>query len=923
MMERLLTIGWKGQIMSLLILVLLSLAAWQQITYLEVDRSDDKLISPSDPGWRDLRRMETDFGVEETALIYIRDADLWTTERLLQLQKLTFDLEDTPQITSVSSVLSATNIRDKGDYVVAEPLVGIVPNSVDGIAEIKSDALYSSIMRHSVISDDAQSTAIRLGYRGDTEAQELNAKIYAIVEALIEPLRNDFDVILQLGSPRLEREIDTGLFNDLKTLIPAAVLIMIATIAVFLKSLRTIPIPLITTGISILWTLGFMATTGIPLTLLTAMVPALIIVIGSTEDVHMIIAYLDGLAPEGHAKKEAVNRRLAVEHMARRVGVPILITSLTTAVGFVANTVSEIPLIREFAMASAFAMVANLIVTVLALPLQLTLFGPKVSRLSAEDKALTGVVGGILRFVERVTDQYPMIIVGAFASLLIILGMRIPDVRVNNDPLSYFRPDHPFVVDATQLADHLSGLQIFSLTLNSPIPEYFRTVEGVSKIADAQALLDSQALYDKTQSFADIVKMMHQEMHKGDTEFFNVPTDQEDLDLYIQTFSRDDIESFVTEDYSRARIMVRHNVSNSLELNQTLDALQTQLRGVLGERVNFALTGKNLMVNRAAEQLISGQLSSLLLVLTIIFLLFSILYTSILAGLLALVPNVIPVVLSFGAMGMLGVPLNPATAMVAAIVIGIAVDDTIHLMTRFGVESRRHLTESEATRATIRGQALPIISTSLALALGFSVLAFSSFSVVVQFGLLAAAAMIYAMVADLLLMPILLRRLRLATVWDIIALKLDRDVLIKCPLFQRMSPYQIKKVALLSHMQDFEEGEIIIEHGERSSGMYVLLKGSAQIQFDKDDLTLDIDALKPGDVFGEIGFSGEDVERIASVVTMEPVSVVRLDASSTQKGLRFYPRLAARLHRNIGVILGMRLVESHNRLADAVSQRAG
>jgi preprotein translocase subunit SecF len=473
------------------------------------------------------------------------------------------------------------------------------------------------------------------------------------------------------------------------------------------------------------------------------------------------------------------------------------------------------------------------------------------------------------------------------------------------------------------LADQLSGLQVFSLTLDSPIPEYFSTVEGVGKIADAQALLDGQALYDKTQSFADIVKIMHQEMHQGDMALFTVPDDQEDLDLYLETFSRDDIEPYVTHDYSRARIMVRHSVSNSLELNHSLDELEPQLRGGLGEGVSFALTGKNLMVNRAAEELISGQLSSLVLVLTVIFLLFSILYTSVLAGLLSLVPNVIPVVFSFGAMGMLGVPLNPATAMVAAIVIGIAVDDTIHLMTRFGVESRRHLTESEATRATIRGQALPIISTSLALTLGFSVLAFSSFSVVVQFGLLAAGAMIYAMVADLFLMPILLRRLRLATVWDIIALKLDRDVLIKCPLFQRMSPYQIKKVALLSHMQDFKEGEIIIEHGEQSSGMYVLLKGSAQIQFEQDDLTLDIDALKPGDVFGEIGFSGEDVERIASVVALGPVSVVRLDASSTQKGLRFYPSLAARLHRNIGVILGKRLVESHHRLADAVSRGSG
>ena len=271
---------------------------------------------------------------------------------------------------------------------------------------------------------------------------------------------------------------------------------------------------------------------------------------------------------------------------------------------------------------------------------------------------------------------------------------------------------------------------------------------------------------------------------------------------------------------------------------------------------------------------------------------------------------------------MLGVPLNPATAMVAAIVIGVAVDDTIHLMTRFGVESRSHLSESEAVRATIRGQAVPIISTSVALALGFSVLTFSNFSVVAQFGLLAAAAMIYAMVSDLMLMPILLRKLRLATVWDIVALKLDRDVLVKCPLFQGMSPYQTKKVALLSHMQDFDTGETIIKRGERSSGMYVLLKGAAQVQFDQDEQPLDLDTLKPGDVFGEIGFSGTGVERTATVVAIEPISVVRLDEATTHKGLRFYPRLASRLHRNISNILGVRLMESHNRLADAVRDQA-
>ena len=922
MIEKSLTLGLKGQLVSLVALLIISIAAWQQLPGLQIDRSDNKLISPTDPGWANLHRMETDFGAEETVLIYIRDADLWTSERLLQLQKLTFDLDDTPAISSVGSLLSATNIRDKGDYVLAEPLVSIVPRSVEGIAEIRGDALYSSIMRDAVISDDGLSTTISIAYHRNPDNPNLSAEIYNIIDGFIKPLREDFDVVFQVGGPRLEYEIDQGLFQDLKKLIPAAVFVLIVTIGIFLRSVRVLPIPLITAGLSVLWTFGFMAATGIPLTLLTAMVPALIIVIGSTEDVHMISAYMAGLKG-GEGECDSASRQSAVASMARRVGMPILITSLTTAVGFIANTVSEIPLIKEFAVVSAFAMVANLVVTILALPSQLTLFGPSKSSISAEEQVPTGLIGKVVVFVEELTDRYARVVVAAFVLLVLGTGMYVSDVRVNNDPLSYFQPDHPFVRDANQLADELSGVQIFSLTFNSVIPDYFSTIEGVEKIAAAQALLDEQGLYDKTQSFADIVKIMHQEMHRGDTAFYGIPSDQEDLDLYIQTFSREDIEAFVTEDYSRARIMVRHNLSNSLALNSALDTVQVDLSELLGEEVGFALTGKNLMINRAAKDLISGQLASLILVLTIIFLLFSFLYTSVLAGLLSLVPNVVPVILSFGFMGMLGVPLNPATAMVAAIVIGVAVDDTIHLMTRFGVESRSHLSESDAVRATIRGQAVPIISTSVALAFGFSVLAFSSFSVVAQFGLLAAAAMIYAMVSDLMLMPILLRRLRLATVWDIVALKLDRDVLVNCPLFQGMSPYQTKKVALLSHMQDFESGETILKRGEHSSGMYVLLSGTAQVQFDKEALSLDLDVLRPGDVFGEIGFSGEDVERTATVIAIDTISVVRLDETSTQKGLRFYPRLASRLHRNISNILGARLVESHDRLADAVKERAG
>lgn len=918
MIEKLLSAGATGRLMALLIVLIVSVIAGLQLPQLRVDRSDEKLISHQDAGWAALNQMQDDFGKEQTVLIYVRSKNLWTRERLLQLQQVTFDLEDLPRITSASSLFTATNIRDKGDFVAAGPLMDLVPRSDEKIAEMRADAFYSPIMSRSVISADGLATVISLGYESDPDNPDLPLEIYREIEDLIAPLREDFDEVFQVGTPRLNKEIDEGLFRDLRMLIPAAVFILLLTITVFLRSARVLPIPLVTSSITLVWTFGFMAFAGIPLTLLTAMVPALVMVIGSTEDVHLIAAYMSSLK-----QGDQDVRSLAIRLMAKKVGLPVLITALTTALGFAANAITPIPLIREFAIASAFAMIANLVVTVLSVPLLLHLFGPKVNPLADADLAPRGFIGVIVRTIEHLSSRYPVVIVGVTVMLLAIFGSKITSVRINNDPLSYFQPDHPFVVDAKTLHHDVSGLKIFSVTLASKVEGLFETPEGIAKIAALQALLDTTGIFDKTQSLADIIALMNQEYHKGDKNFYLVPSSTEDVDLYLSSIMRSDLEPFVTEDYTRARIMVRHNLSDSIRLNRTLDEIREVAPIVLGPNVDYALTGKNLMVNAAAESLVSGQISSLFLILGVIFVLFSFLYTSVLAGLLSLVPNVIPVLMNFGLMGFLGVPLNPGTAMVAAIAIGVAVDDTIHLMTRFGAESRNHLHEADAVRATIRGESIPIVSTSIALALGFSVLGFSSFSIVAQFGLLAAATMIYALVSDLLVMPILLQHLRLATVWDIVALQLDREVLVRCPLFQGMSPYQTKKVVLLSQMQDFDDGEIVIEKGSRSSGMYVVLKGEAQVQFTRGELQLDLDNLKPGDVFGEIGFSGDDIERTATVLAAEAMTVVRIDAAGAKKGLRFYPRIAARLHQNISNILGQRLVESHERLADVVKMNTG
>ena len=394
-------------------------------------------------------------------------------------------------------------------YVDAGPLIYAVPKTAKELAEKRDDALYSPIIRGNYISADGNATAIMIGYAPKPGDSDHELEVYRTIEARIAPLRKYFEVVFQLGWPRLNAEVDHGLTGDLTKLVPLSVLVLVAAVTVFLRTPNVIPIPLVTAGITILWTLGFMAATGIPVTLLTAILPPLIIVVGSVEDVHMVASYLDGI------EEGAVDlRRRAIAHMAHHVGTAILITSFTTVLGFASNVITDIPLIFEFSIAAAFAMFANFVVTLCAIPVMLHAFGPRVNRLRTENEIPKGLIGVVVRVVEVLSTRHAAVVVTAIVAVLIALGSQIGHLKVNNDPMTYFRAEHPFVKDAERVHTDLAGLQSFNVTLRATEPGWFKTVEGLRTIADVQTLLNNQALYDKTLSLADLMALMHQEMHE-------------------------------------------------------------------------------------------------------------------------------------------------------------------------------------------------------------------------------------------------------------------------------------------------------------------------------------------------------------------------------------------------------------------------
>ena len=599
--------------------------------------------------------------------------------------------------------------------------------------------------------------------------------------------------------------------------------------------------------------------------------------------------------------------------MARKIALPIVLNSATTILGFYANAFNSIILIKGFAYSSSFAMAASLVATVLFLPLAVSFFSPKHVRLAPEHEKPHGVAGALVDALEHVATRYRKIMVVSTAILMVVFVGLSFQIKVTNDPLSYFKPNTPLIKNANTLQNDLAGMSVFFLTLEAKEPGTFKRPEALKQLEAIDRKLDELG-FDKSMSLADFLALVNREMNRGDPAFHRVPERQDLVEQYLLFFQREDLEQYVDHDYRVANLIVRHHFSDSHTLNGQLAVLRQALPAILGGDITYRMTGENLMINQAAESMFIGEIQSLGMLIAVIFVIMSLLYTSVLAGVVSLVPNLIPIIINFGTMALLKIPLNPGTAMVAAIAIGIAVDDTTHLMSRYNDERKKTADVDKALRVTVWGEAVPVMATTVSLALGFVILTASKFTIVAQFGLLSAIIMITGLLTDLLFTPLLLKHIRLIGIWDIIALKVGRDVLSRSPLFEGMSRFQIKKAILLSQVVTVPQGQDILVQGTRGRNMYLVLSGTVEVRRTEGARTERIAALGPGEIFGEVGYT-QETERTATVQASSDVTLLQLEFLSVQKALRWYPRIASRLNLNISRILGGRLASMHVRTA--------
>ena len=890
---------------AVVLTLLLTLALGAQLPRLRIDESAEGLMVERDPARAFYEQARQRFGSDNLTVVLVKADDVFTLAALTAVRRLSDGLERVAGVSRVESLTTTRNIKGEGDALTTDPLVGaVIPTAPAELARLRADALGSRVLVGNLVAADGRATALVVYADSRPGETAFNRRFTTDVDALVARETRPGLTIYQVGAPMTKATYAQYLKADQRTIIPLSTVVLIVTLFLAVRTLQGVVIPVVTAVVSIVWSLGLMAVTGIPLTILTAIIPSLMLAIGFTEDVHMISEY-------HHRLEHGDDKLTALRTMLGESAMPILVTTATTVLGFGSLITTDITMLIQFGYASAMALTANYVVTMLLLPPMLRWWAVprRLRRVALVDESPHG---GIPRLMQRLGEfnlrwRVPILVAWGALTLASLAGWLT--LRVNTDLISFFPERSAIRQRVADLSRSLAGGLAFYVVVDTGHDDGIKNPAVLRRIAGLQDHLAATGRVDKTVSVADYVRKMHREMHGGDPAFETIPETSDQVAQYLLMLEGRELEKFVDFKAAAANIVVRHHLTGSGDLSALLRDIERHVARDFPPTVIVRATGEEVLFNNASDYMAVNELTSFSSTFVIIGVIHALLFMSLKAGILSLIPNVVPILMLYGFMGLVGIPLNTSTAMIATVAIGIAVDDTVHHMVTYSRQLNELHDQRRAMFETLRIEGRPIIYVSIALAAGFLTLVASNFVATVYFGVLAAFVMLVAMLAELTLTPILMVSIPLLTVWDMVRLRMSGDVR-RAPLFAGLSRWEARKVVLLGGLHEYEAGAPVIVKGEIGTEMYMVVTGRIRV-FDPlpDGRERTLTALGPGGVIGEIGVLTQQV-RSASVVAEARSELLRLDLAALERVRKWSPYTSAKLFRNIARMLGERLREA-------------
>ena len=772
------------------VLLCTTLLGWQ-LQHLKFDTSNEGFLHEDDPYLKTYNQFREKFGRDDYLVLAVYSEELFSSAALDKLRALHEDLlGSVPFLEDITSLINVRDVRGEDDTLLVDELLLHSPATPGELAKLRERVLGNPLYINNLVSENGKYTAILLQsqvYGGDPdgdlfsgfdEPSEEDESGDSPRQRYLSDLENDIFVeavhevvarhqapsfqISAAGPPVNLHAIKYYMQQDAFTFMKLALLVIGSCLFLMFRRASGVLLPLMLVGLSLVSTVGLMTMLGVSFKLPTTMLPSFILTVGVGASIHVLSLTYQNIR---HGK----DRHAAIVAAYGHSGLALMMTSLTTSAGLASFSMAKVAPIADLGIFSAIGVGISLIYTFTFLPATLSLLPLKP--IVPEEPIRPGLMDRFLRAVAAFSiRRYRLVL--AFAAVMVLLGLAgVSRVLFSHDGLEWL-PEELGVRQATQVLDReLKGTVVLEMVLDTGRENGLYDRATLLDIERLMAELvedyaDHEVPIGKALAITTLLKEIHQALHGNDPAFYKIPDNEklipQEFLLFTNTGS-DDIDNLTDRQYRYARITLKVPWQDALlyipfirDVTERFSDTFTKRKLAGGDPMQVAATGIMSLFGRIIHAAIYSAAQSYAIALVVITFMMILLIGNLKLGLISMIPNLAPIITVLGLMGWLAINLDMFTMLIASIVIGLAVDDTIHFMYNF----KRYYTQTgdlhEAVENTLLTAGRAMLTTSVVLSIGFFIFMFAAMNNLFYFGLLAGSAVLLALGADLLLAPALM-----------------------------------------------------------------------------------------------------------------------------------------------------------------------
>ncbi len=690
-------------------------------------------------------------------------------------------------IERVISIVNVKNIYGKVDddgidsiyispFISKSDLNKFSKTDMKPLNELKKKMLKHHLYKGQLISKDGTTTAIAIKLNDVFILEPERTPILNKIEKIYKDYQKNNSKIVKdlnvkfaiVGVPISQREYSRFISKDLFFFFGLSAIVMGIILLFIFRKAHGVILPLTVVSFAAIATFGIMELTNESLNIVNNIIPTLILVIGLSDTIHLIHRYHREVNVSNKDKKTAIIDTFVELFKA------CFITSFTTAIGFFSLLTAKIDIIERLGVYSGIGIILSFIFIMLLLPGILFLLPiPKFTKgdkeKDIEEKSLIST--GFLDAINHINENKPFLVIAIFVGILLISIFFITKINVNTRMLEEMKSTNQVYKDTKFSEKNLTGVLPIEINITAKDKKH---KNGVLKANVLEAMDEFKSYIRKSEPeigtvsmVSDYIKESYWAANASNEKFYKIPQDSDGIkanDLILSYLERlkdtedgkNDISHLVSDDGNTARISLAQNDVGLQVFFKTIKRFRKQIKKLFPPSVKVEITGGNYVAYRALSHIIEDMLTSLGVAFIFITIIMIIMLKSVKIGLLSMIPNTLPIIVTMGVMGMTGIVVRTSTVLIFSIALGIAVDDSIHFLTRYKEEVLLTDSNKIAINKTMFGTGRAIIFTSVLIILGVSPLIFSEFVAIIHYSILTSVTMLTALLADIFLLPVLL-----------------------------------------------------------------------------------------------------------------------------------------------------------------------